>query len=211
MPYTLGEGWGLERAHDRHTTDAELLGHGAIRPPLTVQRPHLCIGGEPPRPALRRPGLGLRRRHTRGDWDGGLAIGLDDGCTAARCAHRLECRPMGAEDLVERFSEVLQEVKTVGHLRGLRRTRTSAIHIRFQAISGDDRDPRMRVQPSGERVSLTVVEQCHWLVMCEVHHDCPIALALLLGPIIDPDGLQRRDDRQGQTAHQPQQSVPTGR
>ena len=32
-----------------------------------------------------------------------------------------------------------------------------------------------------------------------------------MGPVIDPDGPQRRDDRQGQTAHQPQQRVPTHR
>jgi hypothetical protein len=84
VPCTLGNGWGLESAHHRQTTDAEVLGHGAIRPPRAGQRPPRCIGGTPPRPARRRPGLGRRRRQTRGDGDGGRAIGLDDGCTAAR-------------------------------------------------------------------------------------------------------------------------------
>ena len=59
-------------------------------------------------------------------------------------AHRFERGPVGAEHLIQRFGEVLQEVKAVGHLGGLRRARTGAIDIRFQAISGDDGDPGMR-------------------------------------------------------------------
>jgi hypothetical protein len=51
---------------------------------------------------------------------------------------------MGAEDLVQRFDEVLQEVKAVGHLDGLRRARTSPIDVGFHPISGDDRDIGMR-------------------------------------------------------------------
>jgi hypothetical protein len=100
-------------------------------------------------------------------------------------------------------------VKPVGHLHGLRRTRTGAIPLGFQAISGDAGDPRMHVHPSGKRAGLTVVEQRHWLVTFEVHHDRPLALTLPVGPVIDTNSPQRRDDRQGQTAHQPQQRVPT--
>jgi hypothetical protein len=161
VPFTLGEDWGLQRAHDRHTTDAEWLGHHAIRPPLAVQRPHLCIGGEPPRPALRRPGLGLRRRRTRRDWDGGLAIGLDDGCTTPRVTHGFQRLPVRAEDLVEGFGEVLQEMKAVGDLRGLRCTRAGPIPLDFQAISGDHCATGMRTSPVGQRLRLTVVPQRH--------------------------------------------------
>ena len=143
-PFALGEGRRLEIPHHGHAPHAEVLGNRARRPPLTVERPDLFIGGEPPRPALRRPGLGLRRRRTRGHRDGGLAIGLDDGGAAQRVTHRFERVPVGAEDLVERFGEVLQEMKAVGHLGGLRRARTGAVPIRFQAISGDDRDTGMR-------------------------------------------------------------------
>jgi hypothetical protein len=118
---------------------------------------------------------------------------------------------MGADDLVERFSAVLPAVNPVGHRRGLRRTRTGAIPRRFQAIAGDAREPRRRVPPRGARVRRTGVEQGHWLVTCAVHHDGPSALALPLGPLLAPDGRQRRDDRQGQPAHPPQPRVPTGR
>jgi hypothetical protein len=51
---------------------------------------------------------------------------------------------MGAEDLVERFGKVLQQMKAVGDLAGLRGSRTGAVHIRFHPVSGDDGDPRMR-------------------------------------------------------------------
>ena len=95
---------------------------------------------------------------------------------------------MGTEHLIEGFGEVLPEVKAVSDLRGLRRTRAGAILIGFEAISGDDRASRMRVQPPSERGGLTVMKQRHWLVTREVHHDRPIALALPVGPVIDPHG-----------------------
>jgi hypothetical protein len=50
---------------------------------------------------------------------------------------------MGAEHLIEGFGAVLPEVQAVGDLCGLRRTRAGAILIGFEAISGDDGDPRM--------------------------------------------------------------------
>jgi hypothetical protein len=46
---------------------------------------------------------------------------------------------VGAEDLVEGFGEVLQEMNAVGDLRGLRRARTGTIHRGVQASSGDHR------------------------------------------------------------------------
>jgi hypothetical protein len=50
---------------------------------------------------------------------------------------------MGAEDLVEGFGEVLQEVKAVGHLGGLWRARAGAVPIGLQAVSGDHRHTGM--------------------------------------------------------------------
>jgi hypothetical protein len=134
--FVLRKGRRLEIPHDGHAPNAEVLGNRAIRPPLAVQAPDLCIGREAPRPVLRRPCLGLRRRCTQGDRDGGLAIGLGDGGAAPCVAHRLERGPMGAEHLVEGFGEVLQGMETVGDLRGLRRARTGTIAIGSEAISG---------------------------------------------------------------------------
>jgi len=54
------------------------------------------------------------------------------------------------------------------------------------------------------------VEQRHWLPTFQVHHHRPIALALPMGPVIDPNGRERPDRGERQTAHQPQQRVPTG-
>ena len=53
-------------------------------------------------------------------------------------------------------------MKAVGDLRGLRRARTSTVTIRFQAISGDNRDTGMCTSPVGQRLRLTVVQQCYW-------------------------------------------------
>jgi hypothetical protein len=51
---------------------------------------------------------------------------------------------MGAEDLIQRLGQVLEEVKAVGHLGRLRGARTSAIAIGFHPISGDHGDAGMR-------------------------------------------------------------------
>jgi hypothetical protein len=50
---------------------------------------------------------------------------------------------MGTEDLIQRFGEVLHEVKAVGHLRGLRCARPGPVALRFHPIAGDDGDTRM--------------------------------------------------------------------
>ena len=70
--------------------------------------------------------------------------GWTTGVRLSTVTHRVQRVPVGAEDLIQGFGEVLQEVKAVGHLGGLRRARTGAVPIGFQAISGDDRDTGMR-------------------------------------------------------------------
>jgi hypothetical protein len=208
--FALGKGRCLEIPHDGHAPKAEVLGDRAIRPPLVLQCPDLFIGGEPPCTALRRLRLCLGRRRTRGHWHGHTAIGPGDGGVAPGVAHCLERRPMGTEDLIQGFGKVLQEMEAVSHLRGLRRARAGAIHIRFQVISRDDGDPPMLAQPGRECVRLAVVEQCHRPPLFQVYHDRAVALALPVGPIIDPNGRERRDRWEGQTTHEPQQGVPTG-
>jgi hypothetical protein len=121
-----------------------LLGNCPRRPALAVQRPDVFLSSEPPRPALRRPRLFLMRRHAWRHRDRGLAIGLDDGGTAKRSAHGFERIPVGAEHLIQRFGEVLHQVKAVGHLGGLRCARTGAVALRFHPIAGDDANPHMR-------------------------------------------------------------------
>jgi hypothetical protein len=105
--FALGKGRRLEIPHHGHAPNAEVLGDQARRPPLVVQRPHLGIGGQASRPALRRPGLGLRGRCTRGHGQRRTAIGLGDGGATPRVAHRLERGPMGAEHLIKGLGEVL--------------------------------------------------------------------------------------------------------
>jgi hypothetical protein len=200
--FALGNSRRLELPPHGHAPNVEGLGDQAGHPSLVVPRPDLCIGSQASRPALRRPCLGLRRWRTRGYWHRRTAIGLGDGGAAPRLAHRLERGPMGTEHLLEGFGKVLQEVKAVGDLRGLRCTRTSAVARRFQTISGDDGDPRMFTSPGGACVRLAVLEQHHRLSLFQVHHDRAVALALPVGPVIDPDGRERRDRGEGQTTHQ---------
>ena len=87
--FALGEGRRLEIPHHGPAPHAELLGNRPRRPALAVQRPDLVIGGEPPRPALGRPRLFLKRRRARWHRDSGPAIRLENGCTAERVRSRL--------------------------------------------------------------------------------------------------------------------------
>lgn len=116
---------------------------------------------------------------------------------------------MGAAHLSEPRGEVLQERNTVGHLGGWRRARASTVARGLQPLSGAEGDTRMLTSPVGQRVHLPVVEQCHRPPLCQVHPDRAVALALPMGPSIDPDSPQRRNGRQGQAADQPHQRIPT--
>ena len=118
------------------------------------------------RRARRGARLFLERRCARRYRDSGPAVGLEDGRTAERVTHGFQRVPVGAEDLIQRFGKVLQQVKAVGHLGGLRCARTSAVHISLEPISGDDSQTRMLTQPGGECVGLTVMEQGYWPPIC---------------------------------------------
>jgi hypothetical protein len=109
-----------------------------------VERPDLVIGGEPPCLALRRPRLFLVRRPAWWHRDSGPAIRLDNGGTAERYAHGFARFSVGAEHLIQRVGKVLHQVKAVGHLRGLRCTRTGAVALCLHPIADDDANPRMR-------------------------------------------------------------------
>jgi hypothetical protein len=94
-------------------------------------------------PALCRPRLFLECRRAWRHRDSSPAVRLDNGSFAQRVTHRFEGGPVGAEDLIQRFGEVLHEVKAVGHLGGLRGASTGTIAIPFHAISGDHGDTGM--------------------------------------------------------------------
>jgi hypothetical protein len=121
-----------------------------------------------------------------------MTIRLDGGWATQRVAHRFARVPVGIEGVIQRFSEVLQEVKAIDHLGGLRRASAGAVARGVQAISGDDGDTSMLASPMDKRSCRTVVEPRHRLALCSGNQDRVVALALTVCPVIDPDGTPPR-------------------
>jgi hypothetical protein len=60
---------------------------------------------------------------------------------------RLQCLAVRDEHLLERLPEILEQMKTVGDLRGGRSPVTSALGIGARAVARDHLHPRMRLEP----------------------------------------------------------------
>ncbi len=113
-------------------------------------------------------GLGIRRRQ-----------GLPRGPRSA------------AQLLLDRLTEVLQQVETIGHLIGLRRA-LSTLGVETASIPADDLYTGMPTQPSAGGLDRAVGQHIDDLALLEVDHDRPVTRPLLPGPVINPDHPQRR-------------------
>src|SRR5271166_3393147 len=97
-----------------------------------------------------------------------------------------------AQLLLDRLTEVLQQVEAIGHLIGLRRTLASTLRVETASIPADDLYTGMPTQPSAGGLDRAVGQHVDDLALLEVDHDRPVTTPLLPGPVINPDHPQRR-------------------
>jgi len=115
---------------------------------------------------------------------------------------------MGVEDLLERFHQILEQVKPIGDLGGLGRSLARTVGLGFGPVARDDLHPRVRPQPLGQGLCLAVGQQGDRLAALEIDQPRAIRLAFAQGEIVDTQdgGGSARRDRQ--PAEQAQQRVP---
>lgn len=177
--------------------------------PLVMQRAHLCIPG-----MTTSTTRGLQAFPTTSFAQRSCGNGVSAGWLLRRRRHdgfcgwrmrRLNCRDLRLKDALERFTEVLEEMKAVSHLDGCGRATGRPVSIRCCPIAADDRHARMLFQPGGEAVSGAVRKQINRLAAFQIHQDGAKDLAFTQRKVINPQHAWRGRDGEGIVARQAKQ------
>src|SRR5262249_54073489 len=98
--------------------------------------------------------------------------GRETGCWRQRtCTASSLC--MRGEHLVQGCLEILEQMKTVGYLRGRRRPLANTVRIGWRAFSGNDRDPRMLPEPLRQGRGTTLWQERHGLAALQIDERRP--------------------------------------
>ena len=115
---------------------------------------------------------------------------------------------MAADDALDGFGGVVQQVPGVGHLLGLRCTRAGAVAEGAGAVAADDPHLRVVVQPGGEGVRGAVGEDVDRPVGIHVDEDCRVGAAAAYGELVHAQMRDEARRRDGQCADETEQGVP---
>jgi hypothetical protein len=169
-------------------------GDGMARPALLLQRPHLSMTLDPACPT---PGRLLLSGRSRG-WNGDGAVSQGHLLTTDGIIDGRERLVMCLEHLFEGFHQILQQVKPVGDLGGLRRSLARPIGIGSGSVARDDLYPRVGPQPLRQGLGLTIGQQGDRLPAFQIDQYGPISLAFAQGEIVDAQDPWRAVARERQ-------------
>ena len=88
------------------------------------------------------------------------------------------------------FQHVLNQMKPVGNLNGLRRAAAPSIAIEPMPVPADGGDLRMSAQPGRERLCRTFRQEIDHCVPLQIHQYRPVALTLPPCPVVYADDLK---------------------
>jgi hypothetical protein len=97
---------------------------------------------------------------------------------------------VAAQLLLDRLTQILYQVETVGHLPCLRRALPSPQGIETAAVSTDDFDRGVFCKPVCRRLSGTIVQHVDDFLAFEIHDDCSVCASLQPTPVIDADNAE---------------------
>jgi hypothetical protein len=118
---------------------------------------------------------------------------------------------MRLEHLLEDFHQVLQQMKPVGDLNGLRRPVARPVGIGSDPIARDDLHPRVGPQPRRQGLGLPVGPQGDRLPAVQIDQDGPIGLAFTERESIDAHDPRRAVARERQATDQAQEGLTAER
>ncbi len=104
---------------------------------------------------------------------------------------------MRGEHLVQRFREILQQMKAVRNLGGAGRALTGALGIRTRPIPRDHLHPGVLPEPLRHGLGGALREQGHGLAALQVHQDRAIGVPFPQGEIVHPQHPGRGERRGG--------------
>ena len=138
-------------------------------------------------------------------------IGQRHGLLAHRLIDGVEGVALREEHLVQRFPEILQQMKAVRDLGGRGRPLARALGIGGRAIACDHLHTRMLPEPLRHGLGGAIREQRHGLATLQIDQHGAIGLAFPQGEIVHPEHRGGRQRRDRQPAEQAQQRVPAHR
>jgi hypothetical protein len=121
---------------------------------------------------LGRTLLGGCRGGSGWHWHSGPPIGQRHELLVPRLIDSIEGVALRGDPLLQRFCEVLQQVKTIRHLDGRGRALARTLGIRARPIPGAHLHPGMLAEPLGDRLGGPLREQGHGLPALQVHQYC---------------------------------------
>ncbi len=92
-----------------------------------------------------------------------------------------------AELFLDRLPEVLDQMKAIGHLSGLRSTAPDSLGVEAATVTADDLNGRVLVQPRRRAGSRPGLQHIQNRPAFQVDQDRAVALPLALGPIINTE------------------------
>src|SRR5262249_46163283 len=101
-------------------------------------------------------------------------------------------------------------MEAVGDLDGLWRAFGCAFGIRASAITRNDADGGVLLEPGRECLRITVFEQRDRAVLFKVDNDGAVALAFFPGPVVNSNNFRRRWFGKRELAYEPQKGVAAG-
>ena len=142
-----------------------------------MQGPDLFLRALPARLALGRALLGRRGRVWSCHGHRDHTVGQRHGLLAQRRIDRVEHLAMRGKNLVQRFRQVLEEMKAVGDLNRRRRPVVCAIGLGFRPMARDHLDPRMPPKPLRQGRRGAIGEECDRLAALEIAEHRAVGLA----------------------------------
>jgi hypothetical protein len=116
---------------------------------------------------------------------------------------------MHTEDLLEGCRHMLEPMKAVGDLRGRGSPLPHAGGISFGAVTGDNLDAGMGLEPRGDGFSGAIFQHVKGTAPSELDKDGAVAMACAPRPVVDANDFRCRPPGQRHTAPTPKQGMAT--
>jgi hypothetical protein len=117
---------------------------------------------------------------------------------------------LARKHLSQRVREVLEQMKAIRDLNGIRGSLPSALRVGAAAVTSNDLDAGMRLQPVGQCLGPPIGEQVDHAAALEVHQDRAILLAFALGPVVHPEHARHDGARRCALLQPAQERIAAG-
>lgn len=117
---------------------------------------------------------------------------------------------MGLKSPFECIRKIVKEMPAIGNLDCSRSTTCCSLGVGTAAVTANNLNPWVCMQPSTHTGSRAIGEQVNWAMGFEIDQDCSIGLASPARPVVDAQHSRRCRRRQWSATNQAKKSWSTG-